>query len=291
MTVIAIVAASINNVIGVDGKLPWNSPSDLANFQKETMGHAVLMGRKTWESLPRTSRGRLPGREKHVLSQTGVGRGGANGIWSNVSRAIPELLGKAVRKGKDKIFIIGGAEIFKQALELDLIDEVWLTRMLVKVEDVPGAVYFPQGMLEGWPVAIEATAEPEVGPKYRFERYENPKHTKKEEPETAENFSSLSDKQTITKQQQLLAMVVDAYQSNGQICYDLASLCADQLELRIDERPPQTGEAESPSPLAAEVASTVTATLATVGECLKAGLEIGGPVNIDSLTVNINIGK
>lgn len=77
-------------------------------------------------------------------------------------------------------------------------------------------------------------------------------------------------------------MVVDTYQSNGQICYDFASLCADQLELHIDERQPQTVEADGPSPLAAEVASTV-------GEQLnKASLFGGGGVfKIENLTINI----
>lgn len=286
MKVVAIIAASINNVIGVDGKLPWNSPSDLANFQKETMGHTVLMGRKTWESLPRTSKGRLPGRQSHILTRecevAGMGMGG---IWTDPSRAVCELSGRAALNGKDKIFIIGGAEIFKQALELDLIDEVWLTRMLVKVEDVPGAVYFPQEMLEGWPVAIETKVRvrPEVDPYYRFERYENPKNVKKEEPEMPTLNQELDQANAIiAAQRELLAHIVDGYSKNWPVTYELAKQCGAQLGQLVDERPPQTGEAEGSSPLAAEVASAV-------GEQLKAALigAKGGIFKIEKLTINI----
>jgi dihydrofolate reductase len=294
MKVIAIVAASLNNVIGVDGKLPWNSPVDLANFQKETMGHTVLMGRKTWESLPRSGVlgvVRLPGRECHVLTKDKKLLGcitpntiGCNGIWSGICYAVPELLKQAISRGKDRIFIIGGAEIFRQAFEQDLIDEVWLTRMQVNVAELPGTVYFPQEMLEGWPLFSESAVKAKVGPNYRFERYENPSRVKKEEPEMTIPSPELDHANEIIKrQQELLAQVVHCYMNDKPVSFKLACECAAYCDQNWDlvERPPRTGEVESPSPLAEEVSGTV-------GEQLKAALKVSsGIMKIENLTINI----
>lgn len=285
MKVIAIVAASINNVIGVDGNLPWNSPSDLANFQKETMGHDILMGRKTWESLPRTPKGRLPGRKKHVLSRCGVGCGGANGIWKDIGRAVAELRRKAASKGKDKIFIIGGAEVFRQALELDLIDEIWLTRMFVKVEDAPGTVYFPQEMLTGWPLWVGPAVLTYAGPNHTSECYTNPKHyidKSKEEPEMIGANAELEKVNSIiANQQELLAEVVKCYVNDKPVPFQLAQDCAAYCNENWDIKAQQPQADKGPSPLAAEVASTV-------GEQLKAAVFGGGGVfKIENLTINV----
>lgn len=289
MKVIAIVAASLNNVIGVNGQLPWKAPSDLARFQKETMGHNVLMGRKTWESLPRSNVPKsnvpgvkLPGRNCHVVTRNqnmlkkSAADYGCNGLWASLFVAVERLTANA---GK-QLFIIGGSEIFEEALELALIDEVWLTRIQTIVYPQVGdaLAYFPQVRIQDWPKVCSRlpTGCNEVA--QVLERYENPNRIKKEEPEMIDADKDIKAK---ARMQRLLSMVVDAYNFNGTICYDLASLCANELELEITERQPQTGETESPSPLAAEVA-------AAVGEHLKTALKVSGVMKIENLTINIS---
>jgi dihydrofolate reductase len=126
MRLIIIAALSRNRVIGKNGKIPWHISEDLKRFKRITSGHTVLMGRKTFESLGKP----LPNRRNVVLT----------------SRQIPgietyDTLDKALHalKNEDKVFLIGGGEIFAQALER--VDEMYLT--LVD-RDVEGDVYFPE---------------------------------------------------------------------------------------------------------------------------------------------------
>jgi dihydrofolate reductase len=137
MRISFVVAKSENNVIGIDNKLPWHLKDDLQNFKKLTMGHHILMGRKTYESIGKG----LPGRVSLVIS----GRPQANldnVFWfSSIFRAIKQ----AERNGETELFIIGGEQIFKYALSL--VDRIYLTE--VKGE-VKGDVYFPQLSLKNW---------------------------------------------------------------------------------------------------------------------------------------------
>jgi len=97
----AIVAVSQNGVIGKNGDLPWRLPGDLKWFKKITMGHIVLMGRKTWESLPFA----LPGRKNWVLSRSGNPQEGMD-----IIRSTDEILPKL--QAGEQIFVIGGGEIY-----------------------------------------------------------------------------------------------------------------------------------------------------------------------------------
>lgn len=137
MRISFIVAKSENNVIGADNKLPWHLKDDLQNFKKLTMGHHMLMGRKTFDSIGRA----LPGRMSFVVS----GQPHANTenvLWfPSIFRAIKQ----AERNGESELFIIGGEKIFKYALSL--VDRIYLTE--VKGE-VKGDVYFPQLSLKNW---------------------------------------------------------------------------------------------------------------------------------------------
>jgi dihydrofolate reductase len=100
---VAIVAMSSNRVIGREGKLPWHLPEDLKFFKRTTMGHPILMGRKTFESIGKP----LPGRRNIVLSRTMPPREGIE-----VIRDISELT-----SGTDEtIFLIGGAQLFDELL-------------------------------------------------------------------------------------------------------------------------------------------------------------------------------
>lgn len=104
--IISIIAAmSDNRVIGKNGKLPWDIPADLARFRSLTMGHTVLMGRKTYESIGHP----LDGRKNIVLSRT-MGR--TEGVI--VARTLQE--GIAAAEGDEELFVCGGEEIFREAL-------------------------------------------------------------------------------------------------------------------------------------------------------------------------------
>ena len=127
-TLKAIVAISENSVIGKNGDLPWRISEDLKWFKKITLGHTLLMGRKTWESLP----GALPKRENWVLSSTIE----ANNSKIRVFKKIQDALDAA----KDRtLFIIGGGELYRQTLPL--CDELYVSEVRRIIED--GDAFFP----------------------------------------------------------------------------------------------------------------------------------------------------
>jgi dihydrofolate reductase len=137
MRISFIVAKAENNVIGINNQLPWHLKTDLQHFKKITIGHHILMGRKTFESIGKA----LPGRMSLVISSDP--RPAENNVlWFNsIFRAIKH----AERSGESELFIIGGEKIFKYALSL--VDRIYLTE--VKGE-VKGDVYFPQLSLKNW---------------------------------------------------------------------------------------------------------------------------------------------
>jgi dihydrofolate reductase len=106
-----IYARSRNGVIGRDGQLPWHLPADLAHFKQTTLGQAVVMGRKTWDSLPERFRP-LPGRTNIVITrQTGWYAQGAL-----VAHSLEQAMSLCPAPGP--LWVIGGAEIYAQALPL-----------------------------------------------------------------------------------------------------------------------------------------------------------------------------
>jgi len=123
-----IVAMARNRVIGRGGKLPWHLPADLKRFRALTMGHHILMGRKTWESIGRP----LPGRTSIVITRTpGYAAPGANVVHS-LSDALESS------RGDSEVFVIGGAEVYRDALPL--VDRIYLTELQA---DFEGDVWFP----------------------------------------------------------------------------------------------------------------------------------------------------
>jgi dihydrofolate reductase len=127
--IIIIVAIAKNGVIGRDGTLPWHLPSDLNHFKKTTMGYPLIMGRKTHDSIGRP----LPGRDNIVLTR-------------NKSIEIPGCIkvhtmqaALAHCSGQEKVFIIGGADIF--SLALPFTDTIIVTAL---ERDVEGDVYFSE---------------------------------------------------------------------------------------------------------------------------------------------------
>lgn len=153
MRVVIVAAVGRNRVIGVDGRLPWRIPEDLARFKALTMGGALVMGRATFESIGRP----LPGRANIVLtrrpdwSHEGVERAGS----------LEEALAMCDRLGVDA-FIAGGADVYRQALELADVME------LTEVDASPdGDTWFPDVDWPSW----EETARIEH-PGFDFVTYE-----------------------------------------------------------------------------------------------------------------------
>ena len=125
----AIVAVAEDGVIGRGGDLPWRLSADLKWFKKITLGHTILMGRKTWESLP----GALPGRQNWVLSRTVEPQEGMA-----VFRSMDEV--KLALTPAQTLFIIGGGEIYSMALPL--CHELYISEVRQTVPD--GDAFFPK---------------------------------------------------------------------------------------------------------------------------------------------------
>jgi dihydrofolate reductase len=124
-----IAAMARNRVIGRDNKLPWHLPADLAHFKTTTLGKPMIMGRRTWESLP----GLLPGRPHIVVTRDPDYR--AEG--ARVAHSLEQAIALAAELG-DEVMLIGGAELYAQALPLA--DRLYLTEVDAEVE---GDAWFP----------------------------------------------------------------------------------------------------------------------------------------------------
>jgi dihydrofolate reductase len=121
-----LVAVSKNGVIGRDNQLIWRLPDDLKNFKALTLGHPIIMGRKTWDSIGRA----LPGRTSIVLSRSQPALPAGVLVASSLSDAI-EMAGKQETK---ECFIIGGGEVYRQAMAEGLVDKIYLTQVHAEVE-------------------------------------------------------------------------------------------------------------------------------------------------------------
>jgi len=131
MRISIIVAASENNVIGINNMLPWRIPTDLKYFKSTTLGKPIVMGRKTFESLGKA----LPGRPNIVITrQTDYQPEGAYVVGS-----VEEGIEKARTFGGEELFITGGSQIFEQAWSL--VERIYLTRVYAVVH---GDAFFPQ---------------------------------------------------------------------------------------------------------------------------------------------------
>ena len=103
-----VAAVAANGVIGRQGRLPWHLPEDLKHFKRLTLGHPIIMGRRTWESLG----GLLPGREHIVVSRTPGYEAPGAAVASSLDAAL------ALCAGEPMVFVIGGRELFAEALPL-----------------------------------------------------------------------------------------------------------------------------------------------------------------------------
>jgi dihydrofolate reductase len=133
----AIVAMSENRVIGDDIHLPWHLPADLKHFKTITSGHPILMGRKTYESIGRP----LPNRTNIIITRNHAFK--AEGC--TVIQSIDQAIENAAATNCDEMFIIGGAEVYKQLMPH--IQRIYLT---IVHEIFEGDVFFPELNLAEW---------------------------------------------------------------------------------------------------------------------------------------------
>lgn len=149
-----IVAASSNNVIGVDGGLPWHLSDDLKRFKAITMGKTIIMGRKTFESIGRA----LPGRRNIVVSSRADFRADGCEVVASAAAAT------AAAGDAGEIMIIGGGQIYRQFLPLA--DRIYLTRVHVELE---GDAHFPLLAEAEWRTSQRLIRDNDERNVYRFE--------------------------------------------------------------------------------------------------------------------------
>lgn len=149
MNIYAIAAMNVNNIIGVNGAIPWNNKEDMAFFKETTSGHAVIMGRKTFESLNRPKG--LPNRFNVVVSRT------LENDLSNENVTVVDSLAEAYKAvlmtDHDTCFIMGGGEIYKEALESGMVERLYLTIVDAIVQrDLPEkyVTHFPKLKRGNW---------------------------------------------------------------------------------------------------------------------------------------------
>ena len=133
-TITLVAAMGRNRAIGLDGKMPWHIPAELQHFKKLTMGKAILMGRKTWQSIGRP----LPGRQNIVISRN-------PGFVASGADLADSLQGAIEMSRSDEIMVIGGGQLYALALPL-------ATRMVLTLIDIePQAdTWFPEWDINDW---------------------------------------------------------------------------------------------------------------------------------------------
>ncbi len=132
-----IAAVADNGVIGRDNDLAWHLPADLRHFKKTTSGHYIVMGRKTFETLGKP----LPNRTNIIITRNPDYRQEG----AVVVHSLEEALGFAEKKGQEKVFILGGGEIYRQAMVLA--DRMYITEVHGTFE---GDTFFPEIDPEVW---------------------------------------------------------------------------------------------------------------------------------------------
>lgn len=149
-----IVAYAANRVIGVGGQMPWRLPEDLKHFRQITMGHAIVMGRKTWESIGRL----LPGRRHVIVSR----RPGYTVPGATVVASLGDA--KAACADESDVFVIGGGEIYRLALPLS--DRIYATEIDGSFE---GDAFFPLLDMDLWKeTRREARRDDNTSMRYSF---------------------------------------------------------------------------------------------------------------------------
>lgn len=155
-----IVAKSINNIIGINNSMPWNISSDLKRFKELTMGKKILMGRKTFESLPCV----LPGRIHLVLTTN------KNLSYDHKDIIIYNDFKKLIedyKDSKEEVFVIGGGEVYSELLKHS--SKLYMTEIL---KEIQGDTYFPEINYSNWIKTYESPIYDENNVQFKYVTYE-----------------------------------------------------------------------------------------------------------------------
>jgi dihydrofolate reductase len=163
MRISIIAAVAENGVIGRQGQLPWRLSDDLRRFKQLTMGHTIIMGRRTWESIGRA----LPGRRTVAVSRKPDFRTSVVGV--ETATDLDKALAIAKAAGDEEAFIVGGAELYRESLSRA--DRLYLTRVCAAVN---GDTYFPIIEWSNWQLveSEDHDANEKNEHAYRFETYD-----------------------------------------------------------------------------------------------------------------------
>jgi dihydrofolate reductase len=148
MRISIIAAVAENGVIGRDGRLPWHLSDDLRRFKQLTMRHTIVMGRRTWESVGRP----LAGRRMIVVSRRADYQTKAASVL--LASSLGDALKTAESSGDTEVFIMGGAELYREAIPRA--ERLYLTRVHAEVD---GDTHFPNIDISGWR-QLESTHHP-----------------------------------------------------------------------------------------------------------------------------------
>lgn len=152
-----IAAVAANGVIGAGGKLPWHLSADLRFFREQTMGHPVLMGRRTWEAIGKP----LPGRRNIVVTRNAALRPQGSEVADSLATALARCA------GEELVFVIGGGDLYRAALPLA--DRLVLTEIHGKFA---GDVRFPEFDRAQWKETRREPQAADDGLRFDFVRYE-----------------------------------------------------------------------------------------------------------------------
>jgi dihydrofolate reductase len=159
MIVSLIAAISKNRVLGRNNHLIWNIPPDLLHFKEKTMNHHILMGRKTYETLP----AELPGRILLVLSKNSKNNN-ENTYWFH---SVLNAIDFAKNRGEEELFVIGGGAIFQETMP-------WAEKMyLTEIEAIAeGDIFFPEIDYRVWQMKKTSEKKEYNGLNYSFKEYQ-----------------------------------------------------------------------------------------------------------------------
>jgi dihydrofolate reductase len=156
MSTITIIAAiANNNALGKDNDLIWHLPADLKRFRKVTTGHHILMGRNTYESIGKP----LPNRTTVIITRNSDYKAEGCIVVDSIEKAIK------VAEGDEHVFIIGGAQIYRQAIEADLVDQLDITLVHQNFE---ADVFFPEINATIWKESLREDFEGDEKNNYKY---------------------------------------------------------------------------------------------------------------------------
>ena len=152
-----VAAVASNGIIGANGKLPWHIPEELRHFKRLTLGHPVIMGRRTWESL----KGPLPQRENIVVTRRAGYEAKGAAVASSLEAALAMCIGEPVA------FVIGGTQLFEEAMPIAA------GMVLTEIQrDYDGDTWFPKWDRRQWRESQREAHAAEDGTRFDYVLYE-----------------------------------------------------------------------------------------------------------------------